>query len=50
MTQADLAELLEVDVSTIKRWEGGPGISVPKAKILAEKTGVIKEYWLGITY
>lgn len=49
MTQADLAELLEVDVSTIKRWEGGPGISVPKAKILAEKTGVIKEYWLGAT-
>lgn len=49
MTQEDFAKYLDVDVSTIKRWESGPGISTSKAKILAEKTGIIEQYWLGIT-
>ena len=47
-TQAQIAELMDVNVKTISRWENGEfGIKPAQAKMLADYFGVSETYLLG---
>lgn len=47
-TQADIADLLQVNIRTIQRWEKGePNIKLAQANMLADHFGVSVGYLLG---
>ena len=49
LTQSKLAYYFDRNISTVRRYESGYGIPEETAEVLEQLTGIVKEYWLGIT-